>query len=121
MASEGTLLDPVCDMVVNVDDARDHGLTLEMPDREYAFCAAGCQTTFARAPQRYTAKVDAWLAARAAGIRADEPGHELEAAGDPAIDHGMREWYRSCRCCMSEAYPNIVEQLDAENAQAPGH
>jgi hypothetical protein len=33
----------------------------------------------------------------------------------------MREWYKSCRCCMSEAYPKLVEQLDAEKAQATGH
>ncbi len=57
------ILDPVCDMIVAVDDARDHGLTLEMDDREYAFCSQGCMTTFAKAPHRFRAKVDAWVAA----------------------------------------------------------
>ena len=60
------LLDPVCDMIVAVDDARENGLTLEMPDREYAFCSQGCMTTFAKAPQRFRSKVDAWVAANPA-------------------------------------------------------
>ena len=58
------LLDPVCDMIVAVDDARENGLTLEMPDREYAFCSPGCMSTFAKAPQRFRSKVDAWVAAQ---------------------------------------------------------
>jgi YHS domain-containing protein len=57
------ILDPVCGMIVGVDDAREHGLTLEMDDREYAFCSPGCLQTFANAPTRFRAKVDAWLAA----------------------------------------------------------
>jgi YHS domain-containing protein len=60
------LLDPVCGMIVAVDDAREHGRTLEMPDREYAFCSPGCMNTFAKAPQRFRAKVDAWVAANPA-------------------------------------------------------
>jgi YHS domain-containing protein len=57
------ILDPVCDMIVAVDEARENGLTLEMDDREYAFCSAHCMQTFAKAPTRFRAKVDAWLAA----------------------------------------------------------
>ncbi len=57
------ILDPVCDMIVAIDDAREHGLTLEMDDREYAFCSAHCMQTFAKAPTRFRAKVDAWVAA----------------------------------------------------------
>jgi len=57
------ILDPVCDMIVAVDDARENGLTLAMDDREYAFCSPGCMKTFAKAPTRFRAKVDAWLAA----------------------------------------------------------
>ena len=59
-----TLLDPVCDMIVSVDEARENGLTLEMPDREYAFCGPGCMATFAKAPNRFRSKVDAWVAAK---------------------------------------------------------
>ena len=57
------ILDPVCDMIVDVADAREHGLALEMDDREYAFCSAHCLQTFAKSPQRFRAKVDAWIAA----------------------------------------------------------
>jgi len=57
------ILDPVCDMIVAVDDARENGLTLEMPEREYAFCSPGCMSTFAKAPHRFRAKADAWVAA----------------------------------------------------------
>ena len=65
-AAGSTLLDPVCDMIVAVDDARENGLTLDMPDREYAFCSQGCMTTFAKAPQRFRSKVDAWVVANPA-------------------------------------------------------
>jgi YHS domain-containing protein len=58
------ILDPVCDMIVAIGDARENGLTLEMDDREYAFCSAHCMQTFAKAPTRFRAKVDAWLAAQ---------------------------------------------------------
>jgi YHS domain-containing protein len=57
------MLDPVFDMIVDLAEARDQGLTLELPDREYAFCGHGCQTKFAKSPGTYKAKVDAWLAA----------------------------------------------------------
>ena len=113
------LLDPVCDMVVDVAQARDQGLTLELPDREYAFCGHSCLTKFAKSPETYKAKVDAWLAAHAHGEHALPHAHTDEL---PVIDDGIREWYKSCRCCLSDAYPKVVEQLDAERAataQAP--
>ena len=34
------------------------------------------------------------------------------------IDEGMRRWYESCSCCLSDAYPEIKAQLDAERAAA---
>ena len=61
---DGTLLDPVCDMIVNVAEARDAGLTLERPEREYAFCGQGCLVSFSKSPQKFIPKVDAWLAQR---------------------------------------------------------
>lgn len=118
------LLDPVCDMVVDLAEARDHGLTMEMADREYAFCAQGCLVKFAKSPQPYMAKIDAWLTAQARGEDFADHGHTAaHAHGDelPVIDNGMREWYKSCRCCLSDAYPTVVEKLDAEKAQATGH
>jgi YHS domain-containing protein len=105
------ILDPVCDMIVDLAEARDAGLTLEYGDREYGFCAAGCQTKFAKDPKRYMPKVEAWLSAAA------ESGEQhAHAASDelPAIDAGMRSWYKSCRCCLSDAYPKVVEALDRE-------
>lgn len=58
------ILDPVCGMIVNIADARERGLTLEMDDREYAFCGPGCVRAFAKAPHQYRAKVDSWVAAQ---------------------------------------------------------
>ena len=80
--SGARLLDPVCDMVVDVDRARDEGLTLERPEREYAFCAAGCLTKFAKAPQAYVGKVDTWLAA-------GHGSHATCPTCDPAGNMGM--------------------------------
>ena len=30
------------------------------------------------------------------------------------IGAGLRAWYSSCRCCLSDAHPEIVTALDAE-------
>jgi len=57
-----TMLDPICDMIVDVNGARDQGLTMELSDREYAFCSHGCLVKFAKSPRTYIPKVDAWLA-----------------------------------------------------------
>ena len=106
------IIDPVCDMIVDIAEARDAGLTLEYPDREYAFCAAGCQTKFAKDPRAYVPKVEAWLA----GQRDHGAAHATEQARPPVIDAGVRAWYASCRCCLSDAYPQVVEVLDRERA-----
>ena len=44
--------------------------------------------------------------------------HAAEAApaGAPVIDEGMRRWYESCSCCLSDAYPEVKATLDAERA-----
>ena len=115
--TNGKIIDPVCDMIVDLAEARDAGLTLEyLGDREYGFCAAGCQAKFAQDPKRYIPKVEVWLA-----NPASEGGeHHAHAASAelPVIDAGMREWYKSCRCCLSDAYPTVVEALDSERAAA---
>src|SRR5437763_16565034 len=41
VANEGKTLDPVCDMIVHVAEQREQALTIDRPDREYAFCGAG--------------------------------------------------------------------------------
>jgi YHS domain-containing protein len=114
------ILDPICDMVVDLAEARDQGLTVEYAERAYGFCSAGCKTKFGKDPAAYVPKVEAWLAT--SGAHAHAPGaerHALTASGDlPNIDAGMRAWYSSCRCCLSDAYPQVVEVLDKERATA---
>ena len=85
-----------------------------MPEREYVFCSAGCLATFTKAPASYRAKVDAWVA----GNTSDDHAASHHDGPPPAIDAGMREWSKACRCCMHDAYPDLVEQLDAERASA---
>ena len=117
--SDGKIIDPVCDMIVSIDEARDAGLTLEYPDREYAFCAPSCQAKFAKDPKAYIPKVEEWLARRQGEAHAGADGH-AHASSDavPQIDTGIRAWYESCRCCLSDAYPKVVEKLDAERVTA---
>jgi len=112
------ILDPICDMVVDLAEARDDGLTLEHAGRQYAFCSAGCKTKFPSDPTGYVSKVEAWLAT--GGGHAHAPGADAHAStasgGLPNIDAGMRAWYSSCRCCLSDAFPQVVDGLDKERA-----
>lgn len=113
--TSGRILDPICDMIVDLADAREQGLTIEYPEREYGFCSAGCQAKFAKNPSAYAAKVEVWLAAQAVAPEV----HPHPASGaTPIIDAGMRAWYSSCRCCLSDAHPSVVEALDQERANA---
>jgi YHS domain-containing protein len=61
--TDGKILDPICDMIVDLAEARDDGLVTEYAGREYGFCSAGCQVKFAKSPTAYVQKVEAWLAA----------------------------------------------------------
>ena len=115
MTNTTKILDPICDMIVDIAEARDQGLSMEFGDREYAFCSHACLVKFAKSPQTFVPKVEAWLA------KGSDQGHHASHAhrdAVPVIDQGMREWYKACRCCLSEAYPKVVEQLDAEKASA---
>jgi len=47
---------------VDLAEQREQGLTIERPEREYAFCGAGCLEKFAKDPKRYIPKVERWLA-----------------------------------------------------------
>jgi YHS domain-containing protein len=113
----GKSLDPVCGMIVDLADAREHGLTLEYPEREYGFCSAACLTRFAKNPSAYTAKVEGLLAAGAAAAHAADAHPHATTGTVPVIDAGMRAWYSSCRCCLSDAHPSVVEALDRERAE----
>ena len=60
----GTILDPVCDMIVDVEEQRGHALTSEHAGKTYAFCSSGCKRTFENDPSQYAAKVATWEASR---------------------------------------------------------
>ena len=111
--TSGKILDPICDMIVDLAEARDEGLAIEYPEREYGFCSAACLTKFAKSPKAYVPKVEAWLAAKAV---APEVHAHATTSEMPVIDAGMRAWYASCRCCLSDAHPSVVEALDNELA-----
>ena len=117
--TSGKILDPICDMIVDLADAREHGLTIEYPEREYGFCSAACQTKFAKNPNVYIPKVEAWLATAGHAHATQDDAHPTVTSGEvPTIDAGMRAWYSSCRCCLSDAHPSVVEALDKERATA---
>ncbi len=99
------VLDPVCGMTVGVAEAEEAGLTIEHEGRTYAFCRRGCLRAFQEEPQTYAAKAEE---AHAVSVP--------QAAGVPVIDEGMRRWYESCACCLSDAYPDVKAALDAERA-----
>lgn len=101
------VLDPVCGMTVDVGRAESGGLTLEHDGRTWGFCRPGCLQAFREEPAVYTAKAEAAHAITVA-----------PAKGLPVIDEGMRRWYESCACCLSDAYPDVKAALDAERAAA---
>ena len=101
------VLDPVCGMTVDVAMAEAAGLTVEYEGRTFAFCRDGCRRVFNEEPATYAAKA--------------EQAHAIsvpQAAGLPVIDEGMRLWYESCSCCLSDAFPDVKAALDAERAAA---
>jgi Cu+-exporting ATPase len=102
------LIDPVCGMTVDVGRAEAAGLLLEHEDRTYGFCRSGCRAAFVDDPTEYVAMAEAAVAPATDGT-----GQDL-----PVIDEGMRRWYESCACCLSDSYPEIKAQLDAERAAA---
>lgn len=99
-----TVLDPVCGMTVDVEQAENAGLTTEYEGRTYAFCRSGCQRAFGEEPAVHVAAPVAPAPAR------------TTASVLPVIDEGMRRWYENCSCCLSDAYPEIKAALDAEHA-----
>lgn len=94
--------DPVCGMSVRLDVALEDGLVTEYEHHTYAFCRAGCRDEFLADPGGFVTS----------------HGHGPEAAptGSPEIDDGMRRWYESCSCCLSDAYPDVKAALDQERA-----
>lgn len=106
------LIDPVCGMTVEVARAEASGLLLDHDGRTFAFCGTGCRRAFVEGPGEYLRGEDR----RAEDLIAHGAPHDH--AELPVIDEGMRRWYESCSCCLSEAFPDIKAQLDAERAAA---
>ena len=104
------LIDPVCGMTVDVARAERDGLLLEYEGRTYAFCGPGCRRSFVENPALYLARAEAAVSIA--------PTPASAGPGLLVIDEGMRRWYESCSCCLSEAYPEVKAQLDAERAAA---
>lgn len=105
MQNQTRLTDPVCGMSVRLDAAEHDGLVLEHHGTLYAFCRAACRDSFVADPHAYAAK--------APFASQPEAGNRL-----PVIDDGMRRWYDSCSCCLSDTYPDVKAALDAERAAA---
>ena len=108
------LIDPVCGMTVEVARAEAAGLLVELDRRTFAFCGPGCRRAFVEGPAEFVHGADGDIVSTAHGADALAHGH-IEM---PVIDEGMRRWYESCSCCLSEAFPEIKAQLDAERSAA---
>ena len=121
MTSQTTrLIDPVCGMSVRLDAAEQEGLLLDHHGTLYAFCRPGCRDAFSADPHRYTANGP--IAAASAEVMAMAAAGSGAGGALPVIDEGMRRWYDSCSCCLSDTYPEVKAALDAERAaqyQAP--
>ena len=88
-------------MAVRIDAATSDGLIADHDSHTYYFCRSGCLDEFSADPTRFvTSHHDA------------EPGRS--SAAPVEIDAGMRLWYESCSCCLSDAHPEVKAALDAE-------
>jgi hypothetical protein len=85
-----------------VDAALEDGLVAEHDSHTYYFCRTACRDAFVASPGEY--------------VTSHSHTTEAAPAGAPAIDAGMRRWYESCSCCLSDAYPEVKAALDAERA-----
>jgi YHS domain-containing protein len=92
-------------MSVDVSAAEAAGRTTEYQGRTFAFCSDGCMRAFLADPATYAAKAQTAhaISVPTAGVL-------------PVIDEGMRRWYESCSCCLSDAFPEVKAALDAERA-----
>ena len=88
-------------MNLRVDVAREDGLVAEHDAHTYYFCRQSCLESFRATPDQYVTSHRHAAAAQ---------------AGTPVVDDGMRRWYDSCSCCLSDAYPEVKAALDAERS-----
>ena len=92
--------DPVCGMAVRVDAATEDNLVVEHDGHTYYFCRSACREEFTADPTRF--------------ITSHHDSTPVERNGPIEIDAGMRLWYESCSCCLSDAHPEVKAALDAE-------
>ena len=92
-------------MAVRVDAAIEDGLVSEYDSHTYYFCRSGCLDQFLAGPTQYITSHH----------HADAQG-EARPEAAIEIDAGMRLWYESCSCCLSDAHPEIKAALDDERA-----
>ena len=97
--------DPVCGMAVRIDVATEDGLLAGHDGHTYYFCRQGCLEEFTADPARYITSHHHAVA-------------EPKAIAPIEIDAGMRLWYESCSCCLSDAHPEVKAALDAERDAA---
>jgi YHS domain-containing protein len=91
-------------MAVRIDAATAEGLVAKHDSHTYYFCRSRCRDEFAVDPTRFiTSHHDV------------EPPKLSGAAIE--IDAGMRLWYESCSCCLSDAHPEVKAALDAEREE----
>jgi YHS domain-containing protein len=101
--------DPVCGMAVRIDVATEDGLVAEHDNHTYYFCRRGCLDQFSADPAQFITSHH-------------DPAPADASAAPIEIDAGMRLWYESCSCCLSDAHPEVKAALDAERdakAQPP--
>ena len=53
MQHDDTANDPVCGMDVEIETARERGLTSRYVERDFFFCGRGCKLEFDDAPETY--------------------------------------------------------------------
>jgi len=75
VAAMAQILDPVCDMIVEVEEQRGRGLVSEHEGKTYAFCGPGCKRAFDKDPTRFTAKVAEWEAHGGTSAHGGHHGH----------------------------------------------
>ena len=92
--------DPVCGMAVRIDAAVEDGLVAEHDGHTYYFCRSACLEQFQANAARY--------------VTSHRHAAETQTDAVPVIDAGMRQWYESCSCCLSDAFPEVKAALDAE-------
>ena len=92
-------------MAVRIDVVTEDGLLVEHDGHTYYFCRPACLEEFSADPGRFITSHH----------HADA---EPESTAPIEIDAGMRLWYESCSCCLSDAHPEVKAALDAERDAA---